>query len=153
MGSYLTTLNVVRHWHAVAQEHVVFALSVGPKLLIEGPEERTDVDGVYDMYLRKAFEGKKTERPLPPREAVLRLFTEYEDLYLYADLMTSIYGENVTIETMVIPVSALFELKDEIAAEAKQDEADIRFDLCVMRMEDQWPIAVDTLWASNITIN
>lgn len=157
--AYFTKFDIIRQWHSIEQMPVVFIVSEGRKFLIEGPEERTDLEGVMALVKRirldsdaRSFEEKFEE--YPKLESVLRCFTEYEDACMYMDLMQSIYGEEFPLTVESAPVDGLFMLREDIVQTAHAEkEAPVRFDMCSMRMDDEWPSVVDTLWAETTLYN
>lgn len=115
-------------WQHV-EKHTFFAVTNGGEFLVEAPYERQDRDEDSE-------------------EAVLRLFTDHEDAWLYCEEQQENYAaDDDVMHVKGITLAELFKYKGPILNNGLADfGTEVRADLCVLRNGE--PIVVDTLWTS-----
>ena len=118
-------------WHQLGQ--TVFATANGREFLVEGPDERQDREEDSD-------------------EAVLRVFLDPEDAWLYCEEQQEYAEKPEQMRVRGFSLAELFALRSAVENNAIADfGATVRADVCTLRNGE--PVVIDTLWSSSITPN
>lgn len=113
-------------WHRLGQ--TVFATAYGREFLVEGPGERQDREDDSDG-------------------AVLRIFLDPEDAWLYCEEQQQYVEKPDAMRVRGFSLAELFALRSAVENNAVADfGATVRADVCVFRAGE--PVLVDTLWSS-----
>ncbi len=119
-------------WHHL-ESHTVFLAVVDREFFVEGPEERQD-------------------REEDVEDAVLRIFLDAEDAWLYCEEQQEYSQESIRMRVRGFTMRELFNLRSAIENNVIADfGATVRADVCTLR--DGEPVVVDTLWSSSIHPN
>lgn len=121
-------------WHALGHG-LVFVVAAGREFLVEPPEERQDRE--------------------EDDEAVLRVFTDREDAWLYCEQQEDFktYDDEPTaMRVLGLSMEDLFKLKSPIIRNGTIDfGVSVRADVCALTAGE--PVVIDTLWSSTINPN
>lgn len=111
------------------EKHTFFAVTNGGEFLVEAPYERQDRD-------------QESE------EAVLRVFTDHEDAWLYCEDQQENYAaDDDVMHVKGITLAELYKFKEPILKNGLVDfGVAVRVDACTLREGE--PIVLDTLWTS-----
>lgn len=129
----------------------IYIVTNGREFLVEPPEERQDRDG-EEWEVVESADSALVLLPVD-EEAVLRIWFDHEDAWLYCEQQQENYDvDNTTMRVLTVSMERLFELKKAIINNSLHDfDVPVRADVCTIR--DGEPRVIDTLWSSTINAN
>ncbi len=139
-------------WHELGKG-IVYLVTNGQEFLVEGPDERQDRLDEEESPVEVTSSGDSPFFEPVEDEAVLRVFTDHEDAWLYCEMQQENYDtDNTTMRVLTFKLDDLFTLRKAIDNNSQSDfDVNARADVCTLREGE--PVVLDTLWTSSAQAN